>query len=111
MDAAGALWYTSTVETPMPPATPATFGDLLRDRARALLLVDERGKPSPKMVAALLAGHGVAATERAVDSWFRSERVPRVRMELVLDALGIRGDARLLAYRLAAKAGRLASAS
>lgn len=81
-----------------------TFGDLLRSRALVFGLTDDKGSASAERLAGFLAARGVRATTRAVESWFHGERAPRIgRMELVLDALGVHGDERLTAYRLAAR--------
>lgn len=83
---------------------PATFGDLLRARAVLLGLTDKAGAASIDRVSEYLTASGVAgAGSSAVRSWFVGERVPRRgRMELLLDRLGVTGELRLLAYRLAA---------
>lgn len=89
----------------MSDAVPATFGGLLRTRAVALGLVSDNGTPSIDRLSQFLTARGVTGSSAsAVRSWFMGERVPRRgRMELVLDELGVHGDLRLLAYRLAAR--------
>jgi hypothetical protein len=83
-----------------------SFGDLLRARAVALGLVNERGSAdSARLSAYLMDVRGIrACTKRAVESYFNGERAPRIgKMELILDALDVHGEDRLLAYRLAGR--------
>lgn len=89
----------------MPDPVPTTFGSLLRARAAVLGLVSDDGAASIDRVSQFLSARNVTgAGPSAVRSWFMGERVPRRgRMELVLDELGVHGDLRLLAYRLAAR--------
>lgn len=80
------------------------FGDFLRSRAIAFRCVDESGAASAAMLAEHLVRCGIPTTVRAVESWFYAERAPRIgRMARVLDELGVHGEDRLLAYRLAAR--------
>jgi hypothetical protein len=89
--------------TNTPPAAPATLGELLRERAARIALVDEKGAASAERLAEYLDERGVRCTVRSVESWFRGERAPRYgKMEMVLDALDVYGEDRLLAYHLAA---------
>jgi hypothetical protein len=86
------------------PDTPTTLGDLLRRRAAGLALIDEQGGADPERLAHYLTSRGIRCTPRSIDSYFRGERAPRIgKMELILDALDVHGDDRLLAYRLAAR--------
>jgi hypothetical protein len=80
------------------------LGDFLRSRAIAFGCVDDHGAASAALFASHLSSCGIATTTRAVESWFYAERAPRIgRMERILDELGVHGDDRLLAYRLAAR--------
>lgn len=77
--------------------TPSSFGELLRARAQRLDLADAG------QLADYLATRKIRCTKRSIASYFNGERAPRIgKMELILDALDVHGDDRLLAYRLAA---------
>ncbi len=84
----------------------STLGNLLRSRAVLFDLGDEKGGASAERLAGFLTDRKIPVMERTVESWFLGERRPRQgRMERVLDALGVHGDDRLEAYRLAARVG------
>lgn len=90
----------------------STFGDLLRERAVRLQLVNAAGNGDAERLAGYLVSRGIKTSPRAVASYFNGERAPRIgKMELILDALDIYEADRTLAYKLAAKTRKEAAAA
>lgn len=84
-----------------------SWGPWLRTRLVLLALVDDAGKLDVERVVAYLGAMGVAVSARTVEAWMREERIPLLEhLDRLLDALGVHGDARLDAYRMAATAIR-----
>lgn len=86
---------------------PSSFGELLRWRAQRLDLVSSTGAADAARLAEYLGSRKIDCSKRSIESYFNGERAPRIgKMELIMDALDVHGDDRLLAYRLAARVER-----
>lgn len=74
-----------------------TLGAMLYDRRVNI------GIETQEMWAQVLARHGIDVSRQTISNWERDKTAPpRRQLAIVLDVLGLYGDARDRAYRLAA---------